>query len=141
MLSNKSLIIVLLAGFAQAFTPTVPTKTSVALHLSSIAPDPNHLYRQEPTELERKEVKNVHDPEHSSFHVEHGLESVDNKADPVHSVHRHLIDVDHDKLHDLDLRAQKAWLPVNMHEVEVDAVTMTALFFGLLAVILFTVQQ
>ena len=73
--------------------------------------------------------------------MEKGVTFLENKADPKHSVHHHLIDVDHEKLHDLDLRAQKAWLPVETHEISLDAVTVSAALFAILALILFTVPQ
>ena len=50
------------------------------------------------------------------------------------------IDVDHDKLDDINLRAQNAWKPVEVHEVDVDPVTLFAALFGTLAIILFTVH-
>ena len=136
--------LLLLLGIVQvahSFVPAPQQHTIVALHLSSIAGGGGHLYRDEPTELERDLVKKEeHDPKHSSFHVEQGPGFADDKIDPAHSFHHHLIDVDHDKLHDLELRAQKAWLPVNVHEVDVDPVTLFAALFGILALILFTVQ-
>ena len=49
------------------------------------------------------------------------------------------IDVDHDKLNDLNLRAQNAWKPVEVHEVDVDPVTLFAAVFCALALVLFTV--
>ena len=49
------------------------------------------------------------------------------------------IDVDHDKLNDINLRAQNAWKPVEVHEVDVDPVTLFAAVFGTLALVLFTV--
>lgn len=111
------------------------------LRLSSTADDRNHLYRGEPTELEREILeKEEGNPKHSSFHVEHGPEYVVDKSDVLHSVHHHLIDVDHDKLNDLNARAQKAWSPVNVHEMNLDAVTVSVVLFGLLALLLFTVQ-
>ena len=114
----------------------------MAVHLSSTAGDRHYLYRQEPTPIEREEInKEVGDPKHSTYHVERGPMTVDNKNDYAHSTHHHLIDVDHDKLHDLDLRAQKAWLPVEVHEMKVDPVTLAAALFGVLALMLFTVPQ
>ena len=50
------------------------------------------------------------------------------------------IDVDHDKLDDINLRAQNAWKPVEVHEVDVDPVTLFAALFGTLAIVLFTVH-
>lgn len=50
------------------------------------------------------------------------------------------IDVDHDKLNDINLRAQNAWKPVEVHEVDVDPVTLFAAVFGTLALVLFTVH-
>ena len=80
-----------------------------------------HLHWDEPNELDSNYIKKEeHDPKHSSFHVEHGIDIVDVISDPVHSIRHHLIDVDHQKLDDLGLKAQKAWIPVNVHEVEVD---------------------
>lgn len=80
----------------------------MAVRLSSTADDRHYLYRQEPTDVERDLInKEVGDPKHSTYHVEHGPMTVDNTADYAHSIHHHLVDVDHDKLHDLDLRAQK----------------------------------
>ncbi len=92
--------------------------------------------------LEREVIKEEQGKKkHSMYHIEHGPETIDDKDDPVHSSHHHLIDVDHDKLHDLGLRAQHAWLPVNVHEMEVDALTLSAVLFGVLALMLFSVQQ
>lgn len=79
------------------------------------------LYNDEPTEARRDYIrKEEGNPKHSMFHVERGPERIDNKADPAHSLQHHLIDVNHDELNDLGMRAQKAWLPVNVHEMDVD---------------------
>lgn len=109
--------------------------------LSSTADDRSRLYREEPSALEREIIeKEEGSPKHSTFHVERGPEFVVDKSDALHSVHHHLIDVDHDKLNDLNVRAQKAWIPVNVHEMKLDAVTVSVVLFGLLALLLFTVQ-
>ena len=140
-------ILIVLLAFLGIFQVTHPfTYRSVSQRrvrlatLSSTVDGRNYLYRQEPTALEREEIeKEEGKPKHSMYHVEAGPGLFDDKADPAHSFHHHLIDVDHDKLHDLELRAQKAWTPVNVHEMDVDAVTAAAVLFGLLALILFTV--
>ena len=137
---NILLFIIVLLHLTNSFVP----RTSLQRKTSSISVTNGigHLYREEPHELERELInKEEHNPKHSSFHVEHGIQSVDDKTDPSHSVHHHLIDVDHNKLNDLDLRAQKAWLPVEVHEMNVDAVTVLAACFATLALILFTVPQ
>ena len=109
--------------------------------LSGTTDDRSHLYRQEPTELEREVLeKEEGNPKHSTYHVERGPDFVLDKSDVQHSIHHHLIDVDHDKINDLNMRAQKAWLPVNVHEMELDAMTVAVTLFGLLALLLFTVQ-
>jgi len=96
-----------------------------------------HLYQDEPNPLDSSYVKKEeHDPKHSSFHVDRGLDTFDNAADPAHSIHHHLIDVDHDKMHDLELRAQNAWKPVNVHEMEIDPVSAVTVLFILLASVL-----
>ena len=137
---NILILLLIILQLTQSFVPqaSLQKKTKATLHLSS-----PYLYRQEPTPLEREVLSKEEgdDPKHSTFHVEKGPTFVENKADPKHSVHHHLIDVDHDKLHDLDLRAQKAWLPVQVHELDVDGVTLAAALFAILALILFTVPQ
>lgn len=136
---NILILLLVILQLTQSFVPhaSLQKKTKTTLHLSS-----PYLYRQEPTPLEREVIsKEEGDPTHSTFHVEKGPTFVENKADPKHSVHHHLIDVDHEKLHDLNLRAQKAWLPVETHEMSVDAVTVSAALFAILALILFTVPQ
>lgn len=109
--------------------------------LSSTTDDRSRLYREEPSALEREIIeKEEGRPKHSTFHIERGPEFVLDKSDVLHSVHHHLIDVDHDKLNDLNVRAQRAWIPVNVHEMNMDAVTVSVVLFGLLALLLFTVQ-
>ncbi len=104
--------------------------------------DRNYLYRQEPTELERKIIEEEeHDRKHSSFHIERGPDYVEDKSDSAHTIHHHLIDVDHEKIADLDRRAQKAWLPVEVHEMEVDPVTLAATVFVSIAVVLILFGQ
>ncbi|KAL3797520.1 hypothetical protein HJC23_009884 [Cyclotella cryptica] len=106
----------------------------LARHLSPST----HLYQDEPNPLDSSYVKKEeHDPKHSTFHVDRGLDTFDSPTDPAHSIHHHLIDVDHDKLHDLELKAQNAWKPVNVHEVEIDPVSAVTVLFVLLASILF----
>ena len=123
---NILIIVLFFLGTVQVthpfiYRPNVQRKTSVAV-LSSTADDRDYLYRQEPTALQREEIdKEEGNPKHSTFHVVRGPGFIDDKADPAHSFHHHLIDVDHDKLDDLGLRAQKAWMPVNVHEMDVDA--------------------
>ena len=131
---NILILLLVILQLTQSFVPhaSLQKKTKTTLHLSS-----PYLYRQEQTPFEQEEG----DPKHSTFHVEKGPTFVENKADPKHSVHHHLIDVDHEKLHDLNLRAQKAWLPVQVHELDVDGVTLAAALFAILALILFTVPQ
>jgi len=121
-----------------AFVPSVRPIHSLQVKtaLASSTADRSYLYRDEPTDLERKVMKEEHDVKHSTFHVEKGPMSVDNKNDPVHSVHHHLVTLDHDKLHDLELRAQHAWTPVNVHEIEVDGVSAAAVLFGVFAFVL-----
>ena len=143
---NVLIFVLVLLGAIQAtdsFTPaaSLQRKTSVALHLSSTVGGGPFLYRDEPHMIEREEIKKEQGKKkHSMYHIEHGPETYE-KADPVHSLHHHLIDVDHDKLNDLGVRAQHAWTPVNVHEMEVDAFTLSAVLFGVLALILFSVQQ
>eukprot|EP01083_Nonionella_stella_P201498 737138_1 len=129
-MSNILVILILFLGILQVANPftyrsVLQRRTRVAL--SSTVDGRNHLYRQEPTALEREEIiKEEGKPKHSMFHVEAGPGLFDDKMDPAHSFHHHLVDVDHDKLHDLEMRAQKAWAPVNVHEMDVDAVTAAA---------------
>ena len=138
---NILIFIIVLLHLASSFVPQTSLQRKTNLY-SSLTNGFGHLYRDEPNELERELInKEEHNPKHSSFHVEHGIESVDDKTDPSHSVHHHLIDVDRNKLKDLDMRAQKAWLPVEVHEMNVDAVTVLAACFAALALILFTVPQ
>jgi hypothetical protein len=142
MMNNLLLTIItfLVACLAtnDAFVPSARPIHSLQVKtaLASTAADRSYLYRDEPTDLERKAMKEEHDVKHSTFHVEKGPMSVDNKNDPVHSVHHHLVTLDHDKLHDLELRAQRAWTPVNVHEVDVDAVSAAAALFTVFALVL-----
>jgi hypothetical protein len=124
----------------EGFVPSA-LQTQVKTDLASTASDRSYLYRKEPTDVERKvmEEEAKHDVKHSTYHVEKGPMSLDDKNDPLHSVHHHLIEADHDKLHDLELRAQNAWLPVNVHEVDVDGVSAAAALFGMFALILLLV--
>ena len=107
---NILLFIIVLLHLTSSFIPqTSLQRKTGTLQLSSVANGFGHLYRDEPHELERELInKEEHNPKHSSYHVDNGIESVDDKTNPAHSVHHHLIDVDHDKLNDLDTRAQKA---------------------------------
>ncbi len=84
-------------------------------------------------------MKQEHDPKHSSFHVEKGPLSIDDKTDPVHSIHHHLVTPDHDKIDDLNLRAQRAWTPVNVHEMDIDGFSAAAALFGVSLFILLLV--
>lgn len=77
-------------------------------HLARLMTDTIFTVKSLSTDVERDLInKEVGDPKHSTYHVEHGPMTVDNTADYAHSIHHHLVDADHDKLHDLDLRAQK----------------------------------
>eukprot|EP01083_Nonionella_stella_P086959 241758_1 len=136
---NFLTILLLFLGTIQVINSFIPQR-NISLRRKTLVAV-NYLYREEPTEVEREEMKNLGNPKHSSFHVEKGPVSIDDKTDPAHSIHHHLIDVDHDKLNDLSLRAQKAWTPVDVHEMDVDAVTAAAVLFGLMALILFSVQK
>eukprot|EP00986_Skeletonema_menzelii_P017681 scaffold21036_cov80-Skeletonema_menzelii.AAC.5 len=127
-------------AFVPSTHPIHSLQVQVKTALSSTAADGrNYLYREEPTDLERSVMKEEHDPKHSSFHVDKGPLSIDNKNDPLHSVHHHLVGVDHDKIHDLELRAQHAWNPVNVHEMDVDGFSAAAALFGLFTFILLLV--
>ncbi len=127
-------------AFVPSTHPIHSLQVQVKTALSSTTADGrNYLYRDEPTDLERSAMKEEHDPKHSSFHVDKGPLSVDNKNDPLHSLHHHLIGVDHDKIHDLELRAQHAWTPVNVHEMDVDGFSAAAALFGLFTFILLLV--
>jgi hypothetical protein len=143
LLLTVTLLIACLA--ANGFGPFVrPIHSSLQAQvrtvLASSAADRNYLYRDEPPELKRKLIEQEeHNVKHSTFHIEKGPVSIDDKKDPVHSVHHHLVSVDHDKLQDLDLRAQKAWTAVNVHEVDVDSVSAAATLFGLFAMVLLLV--
>lgn len=117
--------------------PIHPLHVKVNTALASSAA--NHLYKQEPTDLERDVMKQEHDPKHSSFHVEKGPLSIDDKNDPVHSIHHHLMTLDHDKIDDLNLRAQRAWTPVNVHEMDIDGLSAAAALFGMSLFILLLV--
>lgn len=115
-------------------------KTSSTLQVSNA--DRSFLYRDEPTDLERQEIKReAGKTKHSTFHVEKGPEYVDDKFDPMHTLHHHLIDVDHEKLADLELRAQNAWKPVEVHEVDVDPVTVASMLFVSTVLVLFLFGQ
>ncbi len=137
--------LILIASFGTLYATNAFVRSSMRsntqiLSLSSTT-DRSHLYREEPTALKREILaKEEGSPKHSTFHVERGPEFVLDKSDALHSVHHHLIDVDHEKLNDLNERAQKAWIPVNVHEMDLDAVTVSVVLFGLLALLLFTVQ-
>lgn len=137
-MTNKALFLItalLMVHPAKSFLAPSHQIKSITTQLSSSMP---HLYRDEPNPLDSDYIKKEeHDPKHSSFHVERGLDTIDNASDPAHSVHHHLIDVDQKKLGDLGLKAQNAWKPVNVHEVEVDAVSVTAILFIILAAVLF----
>lgn len=137
MKANKTLAVItalLLILSAESFIATSQQIKSLTRQFSSTP----HLYRDEPKPLDSSYVKiEEHNPKHSSFHVERGLDTIDDKSDPAHSIHHHLIDVDKQKLDDLGLKAQNAWKPVNVHEMEVDAVSVTALLFMLLGAVLF----
>ena len=136
---NILLFIIVLLHLTSSFVPQTSLQRKTNL---SVTNGFGHLYRDEPHELKRELInKEEHNPKHSSYHVDNGIESVDDKTNPAHSVHHHLIDVDHDKLNDLNMRAQKAWRPVEVHEMNVDAVTVLAACFATLALILFTVPQ
>lgn len=126
-------------AFAPSARPIHSLQVQVKTALASSAADQSYLYREEPTDLGRKATKEEQDAKHSTYHVEKGPVSLDNKNDPVHSVHHHLITVDHDRLHDLELRAQHAWLPVDVHEVDVDGVSAAAALFGAFALVLLLV--
>ena len=150
MTYNLLLTATFLAAFlatndAFAFVPSahpihhsLHVKVNTAL-ASSAANERIHLYKQEPTDLERDVMKQEHDPKHSSFHVEKGPLSIDDKNDPVHSIHHHLVTLDHAKIDDLELRAQRAWTPVNVHEMDVDGFSAAAALFGVFAFILLLV--
>ena len=130
------ILIMLFAAVPSAafLSPTHQIKCLTTQLLSTMP----HLYQDEPNSLDSSYIKKEeHDKKHSSYHVERGLDTIDNAADPAHSIHHHLIDVDHQKLDDLGLKAQKAWLPVNVHEMEVDAVSMMTVLFAVIAVLLF----
>mmetsp|Transcript_18329 Transcript_18329/g.39589 ORF Transcript_18329/g.39589 Transcript_18329/m.39589 type:complete len:143 (-) Transcript_18329:2253-2681(-) len=120
---------------SEAFlSPSIKTKTISSLMSST------RLYQDEPNPLDSSYIKREeHDTKHSTFHVQTGLDTIDDKSDPAHSIHHHLIDVDHNKLNDLQLRAQNAWTPTEVHEIEVDATTAATALFALLASILFFV--
>ena len=114
--------------------PSQQTKCITTQHFFSTP----HLYRDEPNPMDSDYIqREENDAKHSSFHVERGVDTYDDASDPAHSVHHHLIDVDHEKLNDLGLKAQKAWKPVNVHEMEVDAVSVMAALFMLFAAVLF----
>ncbi|KAL7514926.1 hypothetical protein ACHAXN_013060 [Cyclotella atomus] len=121
MTTNRTLTLItalLLLPLVEGFLAPSRTIKCLTTQLSSSMP---HLYRDEPNPMDSAYIKKEeHDPKHSSFHVEQG----------------HLIDVDHEKLDDLGLKAQNAWKPVNVHEMEVDAVSLTAALFMLLAAVL-----
>ena len=130
-----SIHLLILPSTVDAFVaPTQQTKC-LTTHLLSSMP---HLYRDEPNPMDSEYIKREeHDTKHSSFHVDQGLETYDDASDPAHSIHHHIIDVDHKKLDDLGLKAQKAWKPVNVHEMEVDAVSVITALFMLFAAVLF----
>ena len=134
--SNIFVVLMLFAAVpAAAFLAPSHQIKCITTQLPSSMP---HLYRDEPNPLDSNYIKKEeHDKKHSSYHVERGLDTIDNAADPAHSIHHHLIDVDHMKLDDLGSKAQKAWLPVNVHEMEVDAVSVMAVLFAIFAVLLF----
>ena len=94
---NILLFIIVLLHLTSPFVPQISLQRKTNLY-SSVTNGFGHLYRDEPHELERELItKEEHNPMHSSFHVAHGIESVDDKTDVSHSVHHHLIEVDHDK--------------------------------------------
>ncbi len=129
------------AFFVPSIRPThsLQVQVNTALASSAANNERTHLYKQEPTDLEQDVMKQEHDPKHSSFHVEKGPLSIDDKNDPVHSVHHHLVTLDHDKIGDLELRAQRAWTPVNVHEMDVDGFSAAAALFGVFAFVLLLV--
>ena len=53
--------------------------------------------------------------------------------DAEHHPHHHLVDADHDKLHDITDHPVSQ-LNVNVHEMDLDAVTITALCFAAIAI-------
>jgi hypothetical protein len=125
-----------------AFQAVHPTECFLAPpHQINLLATPTRLSsstHHEPNPLDSSYIKKEeHDPKHSTFHIERGLDTFDNKVDPAHSIHHHLIDVDHDKLNDLNLRAQNAWKPVNVHEIDIDPVSAFAVVFMLIASLLF----
>ena len=146
MMNNLLLTVTILAAclatndaFVPSAHPIHSLQVQVKTAFASSAADRSYLYKEEPTDLEREVLKEEHDPKHSSFHVEKGPLSIDDKNDPVHSIHHHLVDVDHGKIHDLELRAQHAWTPVNVHEMDVDGFSAAAALFGVFTFILLLV--
>lgn len=73
--------------------------------------------------LERK--KGVHD----MYTISRGPEEWDAEAHP----HHHLVEADHEKLHDLTDHPVSQ-LDVEVHEMKLDAVTVTALCFAAIAI-------
>ena len=76
---NILIFIIVLLHLASSFVPQTSLQRKTNLY-SSLTNGFGHLYRDEPHELERELInKEEHNPKHSSFHVEHGIESVDDK--------------------------------------------------------------
>ena len=85
------LILILVPLLAASFAPQATLQRRTALLSSVTHGDGSFLYREEPTELERDVIrKEEGNPKHSSFHVVHGPETIDDKTDPAHTSHHHL---------------------------------------------------
>ena len=84
------LILILVPLLAASFAPQVTLQRRTALLSSVTHGDGSFLYREEPTELERDGILQEGNPKHSSFHVVHGPETIDDKTDPAHTSHHHL---------------------------------------------------
>ena len=107
-------IIVLVSTVVQvvAFAPSLNSASIVASRTSLAT-----------STLERERGK------HDMFTVSRGPE----EWDAEHHPHHHLVDADHDKLHDITDHPVSQ-LNVNVHEMDLDAVTITALCFAAIVI-------
>ena len=99
----------------------VPTLTFAPHRLAAVRT--TALTELHSSTLERQ--KGVHD----MYTVSRGPEEWDAEGHP----HHHLVDADHDKLHDLTDHPVSQ-LNVNVHEMQLDAVTITAFCFAAIAI-------
>lgn len=110
----RIILLLVLPALAVAFAPSLKSSASVVrAGKTSLAA----------STLERERGK------HDMFIVSRGPEEWDSEHHP----HHHLVDADHNKLHDISDHPVSQ-LKVNVNEMDLDAVTITALCFAAIAI-------